>query len=137
VHEATNHPQIILNNSDSIDIIRVLDSWNLFQKALCLVSDDIRLIYYKNLETDSAMAKMPMVWVYHSNFKNTFIKTTVNYQIDLDDYFNIEHFALTKWAGGIYLDTQFRKDTLQITNVHFHPKFQILMIYGLVMPLKF
>jgi hypothetical protein len=35
-----------------------------------------------------------MVWVYHSNFKNTFIKTTVNYQIDLDDYFNIEHFAL-------------------------------------------
>jgi hypothetical protein len=74
------------------------------------------------------MAKMPMVWVYHSNFKNTFIKTTVNYQIDLDDYYsksiNIERLfysALTKWAG-IYLDTQFRKDTLQITIVYFHTK---------------
>jgi hypothetical protein len=28
------------------------------------------------------------VGIYHSNFKNTFIKTTVNYQIDLDDYYS-------------------------------------------------
>jgi hypothetical protein len=71
-----------------------------------------------------------MVWVYHSNFKNTFIKTTVNYQIDLDDYYsksiNIERLfysALTKWAG-IYLDTQFRKYASDNSCI-FIPKFQI------------
>jgi hypothetical protein len=48
-----------------------------------------------------------MVWVYHSNFKNTFIKTTVNYQIDLDDYYsksiNIERlfYSALQWAGFI------------------------------------
>jgi hypothetical protein len=83
---------------------------------------------------------MPMVWVYHSNFKNTFIKTTVNYQIDLDDYYsksiNIERLFYSALNGLEFIDNKFRKDS--DNNVYFHTKTNtILMIYGLVMPLKF
>lgn len=54
------------------------------------------------------------------NIKNTFIATTIAYKNDLDGYYskvlNIErpfYSPLTRWAGGIYLDEQFRKDSLQ------------------------
>ena len=60
------------------------------------------------------------------NIKNTFIKTTLSYQIDLDNYYsksvNIErpfYSPFTKWAGGIYIDQQFRKDTLPDINLNY------------------
>lgn len=129
-------PQIILNNSDSIDInIRVLDSWSIIPKGSVSSSGsrfeiiDRNIIgsghelntKFRNRFSDGKNAYGVGYTI--PNFKNTFIKTTVNYQIDLDDYYsksiNIERLfysALTKWAGGIYLDTQFRKDTLPDNN---------------------
>ena len=57
------------------------------------------------------------------NIKNTFIKTTVSYSIDLEDYYSKSinfdrpfYSAFTKWAGGVYFDQQFRKDTLPDSN---------------------
>jgi hypothetical protein len=52
------------------------------------------------------------------NIRNTFVKTLFKYQNDLDKYEKHSSgttflFPLAKWAGGIYLGQQFRKDTLQ------------------------
>lgn len=53
------------------------------------------------------------------NFKNTYIGTTVGYSSYLDNSYykgiNIERIfysPFTKWAGGIYIDQQLRKDSL-------------------------
>jgi hypothetical protein len=58
------------------------------------------------------------------NIKNSFIKTTFKYNIDLDNYYGKSidinrpfYSPLAKWAGGIYFDQQFRKDTLQDINL--------------------
>lgn len=125
-------PQLIQNNSDSIDVnIRVLDSWSIIPKGSVSSSgsnfalNDRNILgsghelntKFKNRFSDGKNAYGVGYTI--PNFKNTFIRTTVNYQIDLDDYYsksiNVERLfysALTKWAGGIYLDKQFRKDTL-------------------------
>lgn len=130
------NPQIISNNSDSIDInIRVLDSWSIIPRGSVTSSrsnfelNDRNILgtghelntKFRNRFSDGKNAYGVAYTI--PNFKNTFIKTTVNYQIDLDDYYskgiNIERLfysALTKWAGGIYLDKQFRKDTLSDNN---------------------
>ena len=53
------------------------------------------------------------------NIVNTYIKTTATYQIDLEEHYgkslNVErvfYSPLTRWAGGVYLDEQFRIDSL-------------------------
>jgi hypothetical protein len=50
------------------------------------------------------------------NIRNTFVRTVFKYQNDLEDYYSksiaVErpfYSPLAKWAGGIYLDQQFRK----------------------------
>jgi hypothetical protein len=60
------------------------------------------------------------------NFKNTFIRSTISYQRDLDDNYskilNIErpfYSPFTKYAGGIYLDQQFKSDSLQQKDLTF------------------
>ncbi|PKP13606.1 MAG: hypothetical protein CVU08_04410 [Bacteroidetes bacterium HGW-Bacteroidetes-3] len=61
------------------------------------------------------------------NIKNTYIKTTVDYHTDLNDYFgkslNIErtfYSPFTRWAGGVYLDEQFRIDSLQNAQLQYN-----------------
>ena len=53
------------------------------------------------------------------NFRNTFIRSAVNYQIDLDGNYkkniSIErtfYSAFTKWAGGVNVEQQLRRDTI-------------------------
>ncbi|TDE30514.1 hypothetical protein E0I61_05850 [Flavobacterium ranwuense] len=132
-------PQLISNNKDSVDVyIRVLDTWSIIPKGSISSSrssfelNDRNILgsghefntEFTNRFSDGKNAYRIQYTI--PNFKNTFIKTTVNYHIDLDDYYsksiNIErpfYSPFTKWAGGIYFDKQFRKDTIPDTNAVF------------------
>lgn len=127
----------IENNPDSVDVfVRVLDSWSMIPKGSISSS---RATFdlnernflgsghefnnkFRNRFSDGKIAYSLAYSI--PNIKNTFIKTTVRYYIDLDNYYgksvNIErpfYSPLTKWAGGIYVDQQFRKDSLQDSNL--------------------
>ena len=132
-------PQIIRTSGDSIDIeIRVLDSWSLIPKGSISTS---RIKFnvternilgsghqfenqFNNRFSDGNTAYNVAYTV--PNFKNTFISTKVSYLIDLDKYYGKSidisrpfYSPVTKWAGGIYFDQQFRKDTLPDANLVF------------------
>lgn len=129
-------PDLISNNKDSVDItIRVLDSWSLIPKGSVSSSKvNLKIIernilgtghqlenQFKNRFSDGKSAYDVAYTV--PNIKNTFISTKISYQIDLDNYYGKSiaidrpfYSPLTKWAGGIYLDQQFRKDSLQDSN---------------------
>lgn len=129
-------PELISTTADSVDIsIRVLDSWSLIPKGSISgtkVNFEVneRNILgtghqfenkFKNRFSDGKNAYAVAYSV--PNIKNTFINVRASYQIDLDNYYDKNiiidrpfYSPLTKWAGGIYLDQQFRKDTLPDTN---------------------
>ncbi|OUD35338.1 hypothetical protein [Flavobacterium sp. FPG59] len=132
-------PQSIANSPDSVDIsIRILDSWSIIPKG-SLSSSKMNIEInernflgsghqfenkIKNQFSDSKTAYDVAYSI--PNIKNTFINTKVRYQIDLDGYYGksitIErpfYSPLTKWAGGIYIDQQFRKDSLPDLNAVF------------------
>jgi hypothetical protein len=129
--------ELIKSNLDSVDVtVRVLDSWSMIPKGSISSS---RVTFdlnernflgsghefdnkFRNRFSDGKNAYSLAYTI--PNIKNTFIKTTVRYFIDLDNYYgksiNIErpfYSPLTKWAGGIYVDQQYRKDTLQDSNL--------------------
>ena len=132
-------PKLIPNSPDSVDIaIRVLDSWSLVPKGSISSSrvsfglndrnflgsghqfeNKIRNRFSDGKSAYSVAYSIP-------NIKNTFINTKVSYQIDLEEYYGKSiaidrpfYSPLTKWAGGIYVDQQFRKDTLPDSNLIF------------------
>jgi hypothetical protein len=130
-------PQLIKNNPDSVDVyIRVLDTWSIIPKGSISNSRTTFELnernflgsghefnnQYKNRFSDGKNAYNFAYII--PNIKNTFIKTTLNYHIDLDNYYaksiNIDrpfYSPFAKWAAGIYVDQQFRKDTLQDSNL--------------------
>jgi hypothetical protein len=130
-------PQLIKNNPDSVDVyIRVLDTWSIIPKGSIsnsratfelnernfLGSGHEFNNQYKNRFSDGKSAYSLAYSI--PNIKNTFIKTTLSYHIDLDGYYaksiNIDrpfYSPFAKWAAGIYVDQQFRKDTLQDSNL--------------------
>jgi hypothetical protein len=119
--------------SDSVDVtIRVLDSWSTIprfsissnQFSVGFKEKDFfgtgqQLEYrFTNRFDDGRNANEVTYTV--PNIKNTYIGTTLHYKMDLDNNYiktiNIERLfysPLTKWAGGIYVGQNFRKDTLQ------------------------
>ena len=122
-------------SKDSVDLhIEVLDTWSLIPSGSISTSKtkltlknrnflgfghDFNNSVIKSLEDKNYDYGYDMNYTIR-NFKNTFIETTVAYKNDLDGYYskvlNIErpfYSPLTRWAGGIYLDEQFRKDSLQ------------------------
>jgi hypothetical protein len=127
----------ISKTSDSVDVsVRVLDSWSIIPKGSISNTRTSFKIDERNFlgsghEFDSKYTnrfsdgkKAYGLDYIIPNIKNTFIKTQLSYHIDLDGYYgksiDIErpfYSPLTKWAGGIYLDQQFRKDTLQDANL--------------------
>ena len=132
-------PELISTSSDSIDIsIRVLDSWSLIAKGSLSgsrVNFDLieRNIFgtghqfenkFKNRFDDGKSAYAVAYSI--PNIKNTFVNVKTSYEIDLDNYYSkiiaIDrpfYSPLARWAGGIYLDQQFRKDTLPDSNMVF------------------
>ena len=135
-------PELISQNSDSVDVnIRVLDSWSFVPNGAVSGSRTSFQINEHNflgtgMEFDNRYTKRfsdgkqaNSIDYIIPNITNTFIRTTLSYHIDLDNFYrksiNIErpfYSALTKWGGGIYVDQQFRKDTLQDANMIYAPQ---------------
>ncbi|CDF77945.1 conserved hypothetical protein [Formosa agariphila KMM 3901] len=118
--------------SDSVDIkIRVLDSWSFIVKGAISTSKTKVVLNERNFlgfghEFNNAIEKR-----YDNNntgyrfnyvvpnIKNSYVRSELYYNLDIEGFYqkklNIErtfYSPLTKWAGGIYLDEQFRKDSL-------------------------
>src|SRR5690606_3119103 len=117
--------------SDSVDLrVRVLDSWSIIpegsfsttQTSLGLIERNFigtghqfRIGYTSDFEEGRNG--------YHGryivpNFKNTFIRSTIGYRMHLNDSYykgiNVErtfYSPFTRWAGGVYVDQQLRKDS--------------------------
>ena len=124
--------EAVRKNSDSVDVtVRVLDSWSIIpQASISSNRSNIELIdrnffgsgtdFTNNVISENTTGKT----AYSSRLiiptiKNTFIRTTINYRLGLDDSYaksiNIERgffSAFTKWAGGVYVDQQFKIDSL-------------------------
>lgn len=119
--------------SDSVDItIRVLDSWSTIPK-FSISSNQVSVGFkekdffgsgqqleyrFTNRFDDGRNANEATYTI--PNIKNTYIKTVLNYKMDLDNNYNksidIErgfYSPLTKWGGGVFVGQNFRKDTLQ------------------------
>ena len=131
--------QLIAKNADSVDVfIRVLDNWSITPNgAISNSKSDLELrdqnfmgsghtlnTEYKNRFSDGKKAYNLGYTI--PNVRNTFIQTTLNYYIDLDNYYgksiNIDrpfYSPFAKWAGGIYFDQKFRKDTLRDVNLQY------------------
>ncbi len=120
-------------DSDSVDVtIRVLDSWSTIPK-FSISSNQVSVGFkekdffgsgqqleyrFSNRFDDGQNANEVTYTV--PNIKNTYISTTLNYKMDLDNNYtksiDIErafYSPLTKWAGGVFVGQNFRKDTLQ------------------------
>ncbi|HEX8563407.1 MAG TPA: hypothetical protein VF676_10550 [Flavobacterium sp.] len=119
-------------SKDSVDIdIRVLDSWSLIpdfstsasrttygltERNFLGFGHQVETRYMKKLGTDddafSSRYTIP-------NIMNTYIRTTLTYQKDLDNNYvkslNIERpffSPFARWAGGLHVGQEFRHDTL-------------------------
>ncbi len=125
--------------SDSVDVtIRVLDSWSTiprFSISSSRVSVGFKekdffgsgqqLEYrFTNRFDDGANGNDITYTV--PNIKNTYISTILHYNMDLDNNYtksiDIErdfYSPLTKWAGGVFVGQNFRKDTLQAPDQSF------------------
>lgn len=128
--------QQVSESADSVDVyITVLDSWSLIPNASITPSKagyellernfigtghswDNR--YQHDLE-DKRRAFSTRYII--PNIKNTYIQTTLNYQMDLNKdyikYIDIERnffSPLTRWAGGLLLENRFLKDSLSDTS---------------------
>lgn len=118
---------------DSVDLyVRELDSWSMLPKGSFSTSrttlelDERNFLgtghefnnKFTNRLDDGKKAYSTRYTI--PTIKNSFIKTTVSYKIDLDNYYgksvNVErtfYSPFTRWAGGVYVDQQFRRDSLQ------------------------
>jgi hypothetical protein len=119
-------------NADSVDVtIRVLDSWSIIPKGSVSPNrtrfelidrnfigtgiDFSNKITHENSTGNTGYASKLIV----PTIKNTFIRSTLYYRLELDESYgksiDVERrffSAFTKWAGGIYIDQQFKKDSL-------------------------
>lgn len=119
-------------NSDSVDVyVRALDSWSLIPKG-SISSSRTRMelvernfigtgselrnrIVHRNTTGDRGYFSRLVL----PNIKNSFIRTELQYRLELDKSYgkslNIERrffSPFTKWAGGVYIDEQFKTDSL-------------------------
>lgn len=117
-------------SKDSVDLhIEVLDSWSLIPSATISTSKtklklnnrnflgfghEFNNSFTRSMDNDRYAYDMDYTV---PNIKNTFIKTTLAYKLDLDGEYskilNIErpfYSPFARWAGGIYLDEQYRRE---------------------------
>lgn len=131
--------KLVGKNSDSVDVyVRVLDSWSVVPEfQISNSKTKIGLIErnfmgtgqqfeyrFTNRFSDGKDAHDVTYTV--PNIKNSFVKTVLKYNKDLDNYYDksiaIErpfYSSLAKWAGGLYLGQRFRRDSLQDTNAKY------------------
>lgn len=125
-------PVMISKNSDSVDVeIRELDSWSLIpdfsgdvnkgdfeltERNFLGLGHQFENEYEREFKTkEEAYSTRYTV----PNIMNTYIRTSVAYNIDLDDNYNkslnIERpffSPYARWAAGMYFDQQFKNDSL-------------------------
>ncbi|RZL43987.1 MAG: hypothetical protein EOP00_21920 [Pedobacter sp.] len=119
-------------NSDSVDVtVRVLDSWSIIPKGSIsptrnrfeLIDRNFigtgnefsnRIITEKGNDKTAFSSRLMLPTI-----KSTYIRTRLEYRTELDGSYgksaNIERrffSPYTKWAGGFYVDQQFKKDSL-------------------------
>ncbi len=129
--------QLIAKNSDSVDVyIRVLDTWTLLPRFGVSNSDASLQLNERNFfgsghtfnseyQKRYADGKSAYNLEYIvPNIKNTFIEAKLNYFRDLDNDFrktiSIDrpfYSPFAKWAGGVNLSQQFRRDSLPDANM--------------------
>ncbi|UJH90457.1 hypothetical protein LZ575_16780 [Antarcticibacterium sp. 1MA-6-2] len=127
-------PQFIHGkNRDSVDVtVRVLDSWSIIpegsfspdhtsvglkERNFAGTGHEFRTRFTRKFdEGDNAYDLGYTI----PNLKNTYIRTSLRYLRNIDESyykgFNAErnfYSPFTRWAGGIYLDQHYRKDSLQ------------------------
>ncbi|MEO8254800.1 MAG: hypothetical protein ABI554_10495, partial [Flavobacterium sp.] len=122
--------------SDSVDVyIRVVDSWSTIPKfstsgsktGIGLKERNFfgighQLDYYHSTrKTDGRQSNNINYLV--PNFNNSFVRTELKYNVDYDNYYSkgvsMErpfYSPLTKWAGGISVNENYLKDTIQDAN---------------------
>lgn len=139
VNRVTISAEPITTESDSIDVsIRVLDSWSTIPKFSVSgtktslgvnernffgIGHQLDYIYTHRYNDGKNANDLAYIV---PNIRNTFVRTVFKYQNDLDNYYTksiaVERpffSPLAKWAGGISLDQQFRKDTLQAPDLSY------------------
>ena len=124
--------QLTQKNSDSVDVtVRVLDSWSIIPKGSIsptrnrfeLIDRNFfgtgnefsnRIITEKGNDKTAFASRLMLPTI-----KSTYIRTRLEYRTELDGSYgksaNIERrffSPYTKWAGGFYVDQQFKKDSL-------------------------
>jgi len=123
-------------SSDSVDVsITVLDSWSLIPNASITTSKAGYELLERNFlgsghswdnryqhDLDDKRRAFSSRYII-PNIKNTYIQTTLNYQMDLNKdyikYIQIERnffSPFTRWAGGLLLENRFLKDSLADLN---------------------
>ncbi|MBO3097103.1 hypothetical protein [Gelidibacter pelagius] len=130
------------SSKDSVDLhIEVLDSWSLIPSASISTSKTRLRLKNRNFlgfghEFNNSVTKSMENSNYGyemsytvPNIKNTFIETTLAYKIDLDGQYSkildIErpfYSPYSRWAGGIYLDEQYRME--ELNDAQGEPKLQ-------------
>lgn len=125
--------------NDSVDVkVRVLDSWSLIPEGSLSTSkvnfqlkerNFLGLGHQFNNRLTNRFEDGKTAYGFDyliPSIKNTYINTNLSYHINLDDYYKksitIEKdfiSTLTRWAGGMYIDEQFRQDSLPDTDFVF------------------
>ena len=147
VHEVAFYIIPAKNSSDSLDIfIRELDVWSLIPE-IDLSNPGIKFAVtdknflglgheFKNAYTRDFTNKLNAFNTnyYIPNIRNSYINTTLHY--DIDEYKNFNrsivrdrpfYSPFAKWAAGVILASQFKKDSLENDNIYvpFNSKFSI------------
>ncbi|MEW5676095.1 hypothetical protein ABGT15_07250 [Flavobacterium enshiense] len=142
IRRVTIKPVPVANSKDSVDIqISVLDSWSIIPTgSVSPTNGDLEITErnfmgmghqfennFKQRFTDSENAYAMRYII--PNFRNTFINTTLLYDVDFEDNY-VKSIALertffspfTKWAGGSSFQQRFYRDSLK-NNLNEYRKF--------------
>ncbi len=126
-------------SKDSVDVdIRVLDSWSLIPDFSASSSRASYMLTERNFLglghqfSNTYMRELGTSNYAYStrytvpNIMNTYIRTTLNYQVDLENNYNkgitIERpffSPYARWAAGIKIDQDFRRDTIPDVNFNY------------------
>jgi hypothetical protein len=133
IREVYISAELVNKKSDSIDVtIRVLDSWSILPSGSISPSRSRFQFIDRNflgtgteftsrLVTESATGNSAYsTSLIIPTIKNSYIRTAIQYRLELDNSYaksiNVERAffsPFTKWAGGIYIDEQFKIDSLK------------------------
>ncbi|MBF6608315.1 MAG: hypothetical protein ITG00_06220 [Flavobacterium sp.] len=125
-------PRMISRESDSVDVdIRVLDSWSLVPNFAGSTNRMTFMLTERNFmgfghqvdntyrRDNELKANAYSVKYTIPNVMNTYIRTTLNYDIDLVDNYaksiDIERpffSPFARWGGGVFIGKQFKRDSL-------------------------